>query len=40
MIYCLLYSLPLAYHISSNKHQASDKGCPLISTAPLTLRSE
>ena len=40
MIYCLFHSLPLAYHISSNKYQASDKVHPLISTVPLTLRSD
>ena len=28
------------YHISSNKQWASNNRCPLVSTTPLTLRSE
>ena len=28
------------YHISSNKHWATNKRCPLISTAPLTINIE
>ena len=30
----------LAYHISSNKCRALKKRCPVISAAPLTLKSE